>query len=159
MDCCSNPRRAVVSRPAHIVSLPAARYRPADTELRHLRERMTPLLHITDPATWQQAAAAGEYAMSTRGLTLAEEGFIHCSLPHQIRRIADLVYPDTADLVILVINAGQLTAAVRYEAAEPGGEQFPHIYGPLSASAVSQTVLVSRDATGQLILPPWLARA
>ena len=120
---------------------------------------MTQLLHITDPATWQQSSAAGEYAMSTRGVTLAEQGFIHCSLPHQVRRIAELVYPDTADLVILVIDTDRLAAPVRYEAAEPGGEQFPHIYGPLTASAVTETVLVSRDAAGQLILPPWLASA
>jgi uncharacterized protein (DUF952 family) len=118
---------------------------------------MTQLLHITDPETWQQSAATGDYAMSTRGVTLAEEGFIHCSLPHQVHRIADLVYPDTADLVILVIDTDKLTAPVRYERAEPGGEQFPHIYGPLSVSAVTETVRVSRDATGQLILPPWLA--
>lgn len=120
---------------------------------------MTQLLHITDPATWQQAAAAGEYVMSTRGVTLAEQGFIHCSLPHQVRGIADLVYPDTADLVIVVIDSERLTAPVRYEAAEPGGEQFPHIYGPLRASAVTEAVLVSRDAAGQLILPPRLAPA
>lgn len=120
---------------------------------------MTHLLHITDPETWRQSRAAGEYAMSTRGRTLAEQGFIHCSLPHQVRTIADLVYPDTADLVILVIDTDRLTAPVRYEAAEPGGEQFPHIYGPLGASAVIETVLVSRDATGQLILPPWLEPA
>jgi uncharacterized protein (DUF952 family) len=53
---------------------------------------MTQLLHITDPETWRQSRAAGEYAMSTRGVTLAEQGFIHCSLPHQVRSIADLVY-------------------------------------------------------------------
>lgn len=120
---------------------------------------MTPLLHITDPATWQQSAAAGEYVMSTRGVTLAEQGFIHCSLPHQVRRIADLVYPDAADLVLIVIDSARLTTPVRYEAAEPGGEQFPHIYGPLPVSAVTETVPVSRDAAGKLVLPPWLAAA
>jgi uncharacterized protein (DUF952 family) len=117
---------------------------------------LTQLLHVTDPATWQQSAVAGKYAMSTRGVTLAEQGFIHCSLPHQVRKIADLVYPDAAHLVILVIDTGRLTAPVRYEAAEPGGEQFPHIYGPVSTSAVTETVLVSRDQAGQLILPPRL---
>jgi uncharacterized protein (DUF952 family) len=120
---------------------------------------MTQLLHITDPETWRQSRAAGEYAMSTRGVTLADQGFIHCSLPHQVGRIADLVYPDTSDLVILVIDTDRVTAPVRYEAAGPGGEAFPHIYGPLNASAVTETVLVSRDATGQLILPPWLGPA
>jgi uncharacterized protein (DUF952 family) len=120
---------------------------------------MTQLLHITDPETWRRSRAAGEYAMSTRGVTLAEQGFIHCSLLHQVARIADLVYPDAADLVILVIDTDRLTVPVRYEAAEPGGEQFPHIYGALSTDAVSETVLVRRDATGQLILPPSLGSA
>ena len=118
---------------------------------------MTQLLHITDPASWRQSAASGEHAMSTRGVTLAEEGFIHCSLPHQVRRIADLVYPETAELVILVIDSDRLTAPVRYEAAEPGGEQFPRIYGPLTTGAVTEAAQVSRSATGELLLPPWLA--
>ena len=96
--------------------------------------------------------------MSTRGVTLAEQGFIHCSLLHQVRRIADLVYPDTADLVILVIDTDRLAA--QYVTKRPSrAASSSRIYGPVSASAVTETVPVSRDAAGQLILPPWLASA
>jgi uncharacterized protein (DUF952 family) len=49
---------------------------------------MPRLVHITERAAWEAAARAGEYRMSTRGVTLEEQGFIHCSLPHQLRATA-----------------------------------------------------------------------
>jgi uncharacterized protein (DUF952 family) len=95
------------------------------------------LLHLTEEPLWEAARRAGTYEMSTRGRTLREEGFIHCSLAHQLPPVARALYgDDDEDLVVLVIDPGRLTAPVRYEAMEPGGEEFPHIYGPLPASAV-----------------------
>jgi uncharacterized protein (DUF952 family) len=116
---------------------------------------MAELLHITDRATWLEAARAGEYRMSTRGVTLEEQGFIHCSLRHQLRPVAEFRYGDApADqLVVLVIDSGRVPAQIRYQAAEPGGDEFPHIYGPLPALAVTDVVAVSRDADGRLVLP------
>ena len=46
---------------------------------------MAELLHITERACWQEAVGTGEYRVSTRGVTLEQEGFIHCSLRHQLR--------------------------------------------------------------------------
>src|SRR5688572_5844597 len=43
-----------------------------------------PLYHAALPADWTAAAAAGVYTMSTRGVTLEQEGFIHCSYRHQV---------------------------------------------------------------------------
>jgi uncharacterized protein (DUF952 family) len=49
---------------------------------------------------------------------------------------------DPAELVVLVIDSGRLTAPVRWEPpvpdAEcgPGTEEFPHVYGPLPVQAV-----------------------
>jgi uncharacterized protein (DUF952 family) len=79
--------------------------------------------------------------MSTRGRTLAEEGFIHCSLAHQLQRVADFLYgaydgPD--ELVVLVIDSERVPAPVRFEAPEPGADEFPHIYGPLPVDAVTE---------------------
>ena len=59
---------------------------------------MPELLHITERLTWLEAEPAGEYRMSTRGVTLAEEGFIHCSLRHQLRGVAELFYADAETL-------------------------------------------------------------
>jgi uncharacterized protein (DUF952 family) len=51
--------------------------------------------------------------------------------------VAEFVYGDADDLVVLVIDSDRLIAPVRYEAPEPGGERYPHIYGPLPTEAVT----------------------
>jgi uncharacterized protein (DUF952 family) len=112
------------------------------------------LFHFADRGEWLAAAAAGEYRMSTRGVTLDEQGFIHCSLRDQLHVVA-LCYADVNadDLVVLVIDSDRVPAPVRYEAPKPGAEEYPHIYGPLPAAAVTRVVPVARDPAGRLILP------
>lgn len=104
---------------------------------------MAELLHLTERPLWEAARGTGTYAMSTRGRTLHEEGFIHCSLPHQLAGVAELLYgagsgagAGDQDLVVLVIDTERLPVPVRYESLRPGGEEFPHIYGPVPAEAV-----------------------
>lgn len=111
------------------------------------------LLHITERAVWEAAAQAGTYEQSTRGQTLAERGFIHCSLRHQLRAVAECLYGDLDDLVVLVIDGQRLPAPVRFEPADQDGPAYPHIYGPLPTSAVVKVVPVSRDPSGRFILP------
>jgi len=119
----------------------------------HYGDGVTELFHITERATWQAAQRAREYRTSTRGVSLEEQGFIHCSLPHQLRHVAELFYGDAEDLVVLVIDGDRLLAPVRYEAPEPGADRYPHIYGPLPIEAVTAVLPVARDATGRLLLP------
>jgi uncharacterized protein (DUF952 family) len=119
---------------------------------------MTELLHITEREDWEKAARDGEYRMSTRGVSLAQQGFIHCSLRHQLRRVAEASYADADDLVVLVIDATRLPCPVRYEGID-GGEQYPHIYGPVPAGAVTDVIGVGRDAAGRLILPEPISAA
>ncbi|WP_328914399.1 MULTISPECIES: DUF952 domain-containing protein [unclassified Streptomyces] len=100
---------------------------------------MAELLHLTERALWDAARASGQYEMSTRGRTLQDVGFIHCSLRHQLPGVAEFLYgtytgPD--DLVVLVIDENRLSAPVCYEPSAPGAEDFPHIYGPLPIEAV-----------------------
>jgi uncharacterized protein (DUF952 family) len=40
----------------------------------------------------------------------------------------------------------RVPAELRYEAREPAGEEFPHIYGPLPVSAVTNVIAFSRDS-------------
>lgn len=103
---------------------------------------MTELLHITERPLWEAARESGTYEMSTRGRTLRDEGFIHCSLRHQLPSVARFLYgdhPDPDDLVVLVIDGDRLAVPLRYEAMAPGAEEFPHIYGPLPVDAVVAT--------------------
>jgi uncharacterized protein (DUF952 family) len=114
---------------------------------------MTGFLHITERTTWQAAQRAGEFRMSTRGVTLEEEGFIHCSQPHQLRSVAEMFYGDLDDLVVLVIDPALVRAPVRYEAPDGGTEKYPHIYGALPIAAVTDVIAVSRDHAGRFVLP------
>ena len=114
---------------------------------------MTEILHITERDAWDEGLAAGEYRMSTRGVTLEQEGFIHCSLPHQLRGVAETFYRDADDLVVLVIDSEKLAAPVRYERPEPSAEEYPHIYGAVPPDAVTRVIDVSRDAAGRMVLP------
>ena len=114
---------------------------------------MAELFHLADRREWLAAAAAGEYRMSTRGVTLAEQGFIHSSLRHQLRGVADQYYADADDLVLLVIDGSRVDAPIRYEAPADGSEEYPHIYGPLPAEAVTAVFPVGRDQAGRLGLP------
>ena len=87
--------------------------------------------------------------MSTRGVTLEDQGFIHCALRHQLRGVAEFRYGDADDLVVLVIDSARFPASVRYEAPGPGAEKYPHIYGPLPTDAVTDVIAVSRDCAGR----------
>lgn len=113
---------------------------------------MAELFHLADRSEWLAAEAAGEYRISTRGVTLAEQGFIHCSLRHQVRGVAERYYANADDLVLLVIDSDRVASPIRYEAPPDGLEAYPHIYGPLPADAVSAVVPVARDQDGRLVL-------
>ncbi|WP_018654144.1 DUF952 domain-containing protein [Actinomadura flavalba] len=99
---------------------------------------LPPLLHIAERRHWEAAETSGApYTWSTRGRTLADEGFIHCSADEaQATGVLDRFYADVPreDLVLLVIDQSALTAEVRHEPAD--GALFPHIYGPVPVSAV-----------------------
>ncbi|MDQ0986948.1 DUF952 domain-containing protein [Streptomyces sp. V2I9] len=106
-----------------------------------------PLLHLAEAPLWEAARGTGTYEMSTRGRTLREEGFIHLSLPHQLLGVARMLYgygeaPEAGgrDLVVLVVDPARLAGPVRFEALKPGGEEFPHLYGPLPVDAVVEVL-------------------
>lgn len=107
---------------------------------------MAELLHITERSVWDAARTSGTYEMSTRGQSLAEVGFIHCSLRRQLPRVAEMLYAgtDPSRLVVLVIDSERLSVPVRWEppvpdaGCGPGTEVFPHVYGPLPVEAVTR---------------------
>ena len=96
------------------------------------------IFHIALRSEWDQAKQTGSYTTSTRGRTLAEEGFIHASRADQVQGVRDAFYADVVDpLVLLVIDTERLTAPVVEESpAEGVDETFPHVYGAINADAV-----------------------
>ena len=109
------------------------------------------LLHITTPADWETAKAAGIY----RPASLATEGFIHCSLTHQVVAVANAQYRGRDDLLLLCINEGAVHAPVVFEALGVP-KPFPHIYGPLNVDAVIKVVRLKPKADGSFTLPTEL---
>ncbi|MCG8346574.1 MAG: DUF952 domain-containing protein [Chloroflexales bacterium] len=112
---------------------------------------MALILHITRPEAWEQVRQNGFY----HGDTLATEGFIHCSTPQQVIRTANALFTGQPNLILLCIQSDLVKAAIHYESVE-GGEQFPHIYGPLNADAVVDVIAFPPDTDGTFSLPAAL---
>ena len=101
---------------------------------------MPVIYHIALAADWVRALAGGQYTTSTRGVTLAEQGFIHASAASQVAGVANAFYQGAPDLMLLVIDPARLTSPLRYDAVPGSDERFPHIYGPLNTGAVLQAL-------------------
>jgi uncharacterized protein (DUF952 family) len=105
------------------------------------------IFHITEPAVWAQATDSGSYTGSTRGQTLEDVGFIHCSYQDQVEMIANFVYPDWDDeLVVLEIDPAKLGDELKVESAFEAGIMFPHLYGPLPADAVRAVHALTKES-------------
>jgi glutathione S-transferase len=105
-----------------------------------------PIFHLALPDYWAAAFADGEYRMSTRGMTLDDVGFIHCSTRDQIEGTANGFYGDLDQLVVLTIDPALVPAPIVHEPPAPGLDTlFPHIYGPLPVPAVTHAVTWLRE--------------
>jgi uncharacterized protein (DUF952 family)/RimJ/RimL family protein N-acetyltransferase len=92
--------------------------------------RLTHVLHLTTRTAWQAAQASGTYTPAS----VAEDGFIHCSLTDQILWVANNLFREQRDLLALNIDPRRLQAEIRWDLVEH--TFFPHIYGPLNTDAV-----------------------
>ena len=115
---------------------------------------MSRLLHIAEREKWAAAVKAGSY----RPESLAEEGFIHCSLPEQIVPVADALYRGRQGLVLLVVDPARVPAEIRFEDCYQNGQEFPHIYGSLPVEAVVQVLDFEPGPDGRFALPAALHR-
>ena len=98
----------------------------------------TVILHLAVRSDWETAKLAGGYIWSTRGVTVAHEGYTHCSFESQWRGVRDRFYADLSDdqLVLLEIDESLLSSKVVVERLGAAPEAFPHIYGCVEMSAV-----------------------
>ena len=97
------------------------------------------IFHITDAATWATSQERGTHTGSTRGIDLADEGYIHCSTAAQWPGVLERYYSDATDLVLLHVDEEQLTSRLVYEQLPGMPEAFPHIYWPINLAAVVDT--------------------
>lgn len=101
------------------------------------------ILHITQRQQWEAAQVHGSY----RCESLDTEGFIHCSTPSQVVRVANLFYAEQHGLVLLWIDGDRLQPELRYDAIDTG-EAFPHVYGEINLDAVTQVTDFEPEADG-----------
>lgn len=112
------------------------------------------ILHITTRRAWEDALRRGEY----RTPSLQDQGFIHCSSPRQVVRVANTLFRGREGLVLLCIDPGRLQAQVRWEALGTQ-ELFPHLYGPLNLEAVVRVVDFPAGEDGLFRLPESVTRS
>ena len=111
-------------------------------ELTGERERPGPqarLFHIIDPAAW--ASVRTHY----RPASLAGEGFIHLSFAGQVEGVANDRYAEATELCVLEIDQDRLDGEIKVEDSYGSGTAFPHLYGPLPASAVVAVRALPRE--------------
>ena len=94
------------------------------------------IYHVTTAADWAEAQAAGAYTLSTRGVTLEQEGYVHCSTEEQWPVVRERYYADLDHLVLLVVDPDRLTSPVVVEQLEGADAAYPHVYGPIDLAAV-----------------------
>ena len=108
-----------------------------------------PIFHLALPDDWATAFRTGEYRVSTRGMSLDEVGFIHCSTRPQVEATANRFYADIEELVVLTIDQLLVPSEVVWEPPAPDADElFPHIYGPLPIAAVNTADFWTRGPAG-----------
>lgn len=112
---------------------------------------MTPVLKLLRPAEWAELAARGETAGAPVDVA---DGFVHLSTPAQVRETAARHFAGAGDLVLVLLDAGALGPALRWEPSR-GGALFPHLYGALRISDVQRAVLLPEGAAGHAF-PDWV---
>jgi uncharacterized protein (DUF952 family) len=118
------------------------------------------ILHAALPEDWALARRTGAYAVSTRGRSLVEEGFIHASTPDQLDGVLRLGYADLDSLVLLVLDIPALESAgspVRWEEVPGGQGPYPHVYGAIPSCVVGRgnPVVAAHPVRRDPIDQPW----
>lgn len=71
------------------------------------------IFHIAEAPHWEAAQVSGTYLQSSLGLTLADEGFIHCSREDQWPTVLETYYGGhPGELVLLEIDTDLLDVPV-----------------------------------------------
>ncbi|MGZ5371337.1 DUF952 domain-containing protein [Aeromicrobium sp.] len=112
------------------------------------------IFHIATDSDWRAARASGAYTTSTLGVTLGQEGFLHCSRDSQVARVLSKHYSDvTEPLTLLTVDTNLLTSPWQLDDVPGAALSFPHIYGPLNPEAVVSAARLSKDIAGEWELP------
>lgn len=110
------------------------------------------IYHLSTPEEWQQARESGDYRSSSRGQSLDEVGFIHCSRLDQVPGVLERYYAGAGPLLLLGVDTDLLSSPWRDDEIAPG-VFFPHIYGPLNLDAVVAITPLAPASDGSYPMP------
>ena len=108
---------------------------------------MTLIFKIAGADEWRRAEAAGVFDGAAVDRA---DGYIHFSTALQSVETAAKWFAGRRDLLLIAVDADALGPALRWEPSR-GGALFPHLYAPLSFSAVRWTRALPRGADGRHI--------
>jgi len=102
--------------------------------------------HLVPREVWDAQRMKPEYEPEA----FDADGFVHCTDGESaVIDTANRYYRrDGREYVVLSIDTDGLTAPVRYEDPQ---RTFPHVYGPIETSAVTDVRWVERDAEGRFL--------
>ena len=114
------------------------------------------IFHIATEADWRRTLESGSYTTSTAGRSLEDEGFIHASRRDQVQGVFDRYYRNAGErLVLLTIDPARLAdVEVRVEAV--GEDTYPHIYGPITRTAVVDVTPLDRRGGTETVTSLWI---
>ncbi len=89
------------------------------------------IYHIASP----EDAAVLRAASMLAPPSLAAEGFVHCSTAEQVVATTARYFPPDAELVLIELDPAAVGAEISWPEVYPG-QRFPHLHGPMPATAV-----------------------
>lgn len=111
------------------------------------------LCHLVAADAWSLAATGDRYAPDS----LATEGFVHLSAPHQLADVAAARFAGRDDLLLLVVDPDRLDVPLVWEDTAGEGQDFPHAYGALPLVAVVAVHRYRPDHDGRFPHPGEIA--
>jgi len=106
------------------------------------------IFKIVPRAEWE--AESGDYHGSAHDKA---DGFLHFSTAEQLAETLRRYYAGQDDLMLVAADPAALRPALKWEYSSSRGENFPHLYAPLSCEAIKWARTLVRDAAGTFVLP------
>lgn len=97
------------------------------------------IFKIATAEAWRVAQETGVFAGAPVDLA---DGYIHFSTKAQVAETLAKHFAGQRDLVLLAVESEELGSALCWEPSR-GGQLFPHLYGPLPASAVVEVTAIT----------------
>jgi uncharacterized protein (DUF952 family) len=106
------------------------------------------IFKIVPRSEWE--AESGDYHGSAHDKA---DGFLHFSTAAQLAETLRRYYAGKDDLILVAVDPRALGGALKWEYSASRGEEFPHLYGALSADAMKWARPIGKDANGKFVVP------